>query len=455
MNIDRVLELMQDVPDYQTFLTVDELEESTHRLAERFPKVVELHLSGYSRQGSPITVIKIGSGSRKGLLFAMPHPNEPIGSMMLEFLSNRLAEDDVLRTELDYTWYIIKCIDIDGARLNEGWFKGPFSVTNYARHFYRPPSHLQVEWSFPIDYKNLHFNQPLPETQALMKLVEEIKPDFIFSLHNSGFGGAYAYLSHDTPAFYPYFYRVVESQDLPLHLGEAEVPYARTLSKAVYRMFSTEDSYDFLKKNGVVDPASLIKSGASSYAYSSRFGDPQFIICEMPYFYNSAIRDTSSSDMSRREATLAKVEQSKRHARFLREQYDFIKNYLSIQSPFRTALENTISHQMENLAAEENWAKSNPAMEVRATVAEKLDCFFVHRFYDLLSIGMFVRMIQTEIDASGETAELLAGMKTAQRWFNEETAALEKEMEYEVIPIQKLVRVQLGAGLLFADLVRR
>jgi len=41
-----------------------------------------------------------------------------------------------LRESLGYTWYLVKCIDPDGTRLNEGWFKGPFSIENLARHYY-------------------------------------------------------------------------------------------------------------------------------------------------------------------------------------------------------------------------------------------------------------------------------------------------------------------------------
>jgi hypothetical protein len=185
MKLDDLLNIISDVPDYQVFLTVDELKAGARKLAGRYPDAVEILPVGYSRQGDPIEALKIGDGPKKALLFAMPHPNEPIGSMMLEYLSARLAEDDGLRQELGYTWYLIKCIDPDGTRLNEGWFKGPFSIGNYARHYYRPPSHQQVEWTFPVDYKTLHFHDSLPEAQALMTLFEQIRPDFIYSLHNS------------------------------------------------------------------------------------------------------------------------------------------------------------------------------------------------------------------------------------------------------------------------------
>ncbi len=454
MNIDEVLALMQDVPDYQTFLTVDELNASMHQLASQYPQVVELIHIGHSRQGDPIHAMKIGSGRKTGLMFAMPHPNEPIGSLMLEFLSARLAEDDALRETLDYTWYIVKCIDVDGTRLNEGWFKGPFSVSNYARNFFRPAGHLQVEWTFPIDYKTLYFDQPLPETQALMKLMEEVRPDFIFSLHNSGFGGVYAYLTHDIPEYYPDFYRVVESQDLPLHLGEAEVPYAVTYSKAIFAELGIEKAYDFLEENGVPDPATVIKSGGSSTSYANRFGDPLCIVCEMPYFYNPAIHNTSPSDMLRRDAVLEGLQKSKADGEFFRQQYDRVKDFLTIQSPFRDTMEDRISSNDEYLASQENWARNDPVLNVPATVAEKFDNLLVRRFYNLLSIGMFVRMIQAEMDASGQKSALVDALQATQKWFDEESSALEKELAYDVVPIQKLVRVQLGAGLLYASLVK-
>ena len=453
MNIHEVLQLMQDVPDYQAFLTVDELDESTRRLAERFPQTVELIPLGHSRMGSPIQAIKIGSGKKTGLLFAMPHPNEPIGSMMLEFFTTRLAEDDALRDSLDFTWYIIKCIDVDGTRLNEGWFKGPYTITNYARHFFRPPGHLQVEWTFPIDYKTLHFDKPLPETQALMKLIEEVKPDFVYSLHNAGFGGVYAYVSHDIPAYYPDFYRLVESEDLPLHLGEAEAPYATKYADAVFSTLGTEDGYDFLEKNGVADPAEVINSGGSSAAYASQFNDAYYLVCELPYFYNPAITDTSKSDMTRREVTLQGLQSSKEQSGFMQAAYTEIADLLTVPSPFRDSIEGQLQTTPGYLAAQEEWARSDPSLTEQATVAEKFDGLLVHRFYELLNVGMFVRLIRYEIEQGGRRPQLSAALQKMEAHFDEFAARLERDLDYEVVPIRKLANVQLGAGLLYAGLI--
>ena len=454
MNIEEVLKLMQEVPDYQTFLTVDELNESMFHLAKQYPDVVELLFLGNSRQGAEIHAMKIGSGRKAALLYAMPHPNEPIGSMMLEFFSTRLAEDKALREALDYTWYIIKCIDVDGTRLNEGWFKGPFSITNYARHFYRPPGHLQVEWSFPLDYKDLHFNKPLPETRALMKLIREIKPDFVYSLHNSGFGGVYAYVSHDIPAFYPVFYKAVASENMPLHLGEAEVPYAQKFSDAIFSTISTEAGYDFLEANGVADPAAVINSGASSAAYASQYNkNAHYLVCEMPYFYNPTINDTSLSEMTRREITLQGLHAAREHNAEMQAGYEEIRELLKVSSPFRDSIENTLQTMPGYLAGQLEWARTDPSLSEPATLAEKFDGLLVHRFYDLLSEGMFVRMLRQELDEGGSRPQLEAAFEKMEKKFNSFAAQLEKDMDYEVVPIRKLANVQLGAGLLYASLV--
>jgi hypothetical protein len=453
MEFDDVLRIIHDVPDYQVFLTVDELKASTRQLANKHPNTVEVLPIGHSRQGDPIEAIRIGNGPRQALLFAMPHPDEPIGSMMLEFLSHRLAEDDALRQSLDYTWYMIKCIDPDGTRLNEGWFKGPFSLENYARHHYRPPSFQQVAWTFPIDYKTLHFHDPLPETQALMALIEQVRPDFMYSLHNSDFGGVYFYIWDEAPPLYEPFHKLVESQGLPLHRGEPEVPFGTEYASAIYKDFSITAEYDFLEEQTSTDPAEIIKGGTLSFEYAQKFCEPFTLIVEMPYFYHPAVNDTSASDMVRRDAILQAIAETRENVSSIQELYDAVKSELTVPSPFRDEIEEALRTSLEELAAEENWARTNPSTAEMATVAQKFDSLVIHRFHRLLGLGMFVRMLDAQIAATGESPTLCSTRETAKAAFDARSAALEAELDYTVVPIQKLVRVQLGSALLAADYV--
>ena len=161
--------ILKEIPDYKTFFTMDEMNESSKALAEEYPDIVSVSEIGKSRSGESMLCLKIGDGSHKGLMFGCPHPNEPIGTMMLEYFTRKLAEDREFREELDYTWYIVKVWDIDAFRMNSGWIKGPYTLYNYSRNFFRPAGYKQVDWTFPIDYKELHFHDSLPETEAMMK----------------------------------------------------------------------------------------------------------------------------------------------------------------------------------------------------------------------------------------------------------------------------------------------
>ena len=450
MELNDIFGILKDVPDYRVFLTVDELKTSSQELLSKYPDTVEILSIGCSRQNDPIEAVKIGDGPKKALLYAMPHPNEPIGSMMLEYLSLRLAEDDELREALGYTWYLVKCIDPDGTRLNEGWFKGPFSIENYTRNFYRPPSFQQIEWTFPIDYKTLHFHEPLPETQALMALMEQIRPDFVFSLHNSGFGGAYFYITEEAPSLYNLFHKLVESQDLPLHLGEPEMPYISLYANAIFKNTGITEQYDYLRQHADTDPAKIIKGGTDSFEYARSVCNPFGLVCEVPYYYNPAIGDTSTSDMVRRDTILKGVERDREDFSFLQEQYNKVKDALTVPSPFRDSIEEFLRTYEHQLNAEENWAQTDPKTAETATIAEKFDNLVIRRFYSLFPLGMFVRMLDTQIAATGESPTLAFSQETIKATFNRHSSELEVKLDYTVIPIQKLVRVQLGSALLAA-----
>ena len=84
-------EVLDKIPDYKDFMTVEELNTSNQALVEEF-KDVKLKYLGKTAEGRPIQCLEIGNGSRSALLFAFPHPNEPIGSLTVEFLSRFLAE---------------------------------------------------------------------------------------------------------------------------------------------------------------------------------------------------------------------------------------------------------------------------------------------------------------------------------------------------------------------------
>ena len=89
-------------PEYQAFLTVDELNERTKELSSRYPDVVEQSIIGKSRPGEPFTAWKIGREANGLSGLAVPIPNEPIGTLTIDFW----AEFLVRTTPCGMSWIV-------------------------------------------------------------------------------------------------------------------------------------------------------------------------------------------------------------------------------------------------------------------------------------------------------------------------------------------------------------
>ena len=435
-----------DVPDYQAFLSVDELNASSHRLREQYPDLVSIKKVGVTRRGDPIELLSIAGGEPNAFVFGGPHPNEPIGCMTIEYLSQRLCEDDDLRDELGYTWHFIKSIDADGMRLNEGWFKGPFTPTNYARHFYRPARHEQVEWTFPIEYKSLLFNDPLPETQALMRVIDETKPKLLYSLHNAGFGGVYYYVSDACPPLYDTFHQIPEWFDLALDLGEPEMSFADPFAPAVYRMLTSIDMYDHLERHGASDPAAIIGFAASSAQYAERHGS-FFLIVEMPYFDEPRVNDQSLSTKIRRDAILQAMDMATQHDAWIHDQHSAVESALRLDTPVRRALEDFLAMSAGFREADRQWVMTDESTNRPATQAELFSNLYTSRFYKLLNLGLLARMLKAEITNGNNSSAVASASESASARLESEGQSLESELDYRAIPIRSLVGVQCCAGL--------
>lgn len=450
-------ELLDNIPDYKEFLTVDEMDANSKKLAEEHPECVELFEMGKTRAEHPLLCLKIGNGSHVGLMFGCPHPNEPIGTMLLEYFTRQLAENKELREELDYTWYVVKAWDADGLRLNEKWLKGPYTLYEYSRNFFRPAGHQQVDWTFPIDYKDLHFHNPIPETSAMMKLIEDIRPEFIYSLHNAGFGGVYWYLTRQTPELYDQMREVARRQEVPLNLGEPEAPYCVSWSPAIYKALGIRQDYDYMEKYGVENVGDVLKCGTCSADFSEQLCNSFTLLTELPYFYDKRITDLSESKTKRGDAILQKMDWNDESNKFILDTMAISQKYMDEKNPFLLAL--IAFTESASGEATRKMVEQDPEYQKMATVAEEFDNLLISKFYKTLSYGMLIRANESELEkmkAAGEQnpekeAAFQKAFDLAVEAHKKLSDELEEKIHYEVVPIRKLVRIQLECGLMMAE----
>ena len=445
--------LIANIPDYKEFLTVDEMDANTLKLAEEYPDKVEVFKAGESRKGHPIYCMKIGQGSKNAFMFGCPHPNEPMGAMMLEYFTRAIVEDDALREDLDYTWYIIKSIDVDGTKLNEKWFKGPFTLSNYARNYFRPAGYEQAEWTFPMSYKKYSFDKPIPETQALMKIIDEVKPTFMYSLHNSGFGGTYWYLTEDIPAIWDDLYKASKKQEIPIHLGEPEVNYIVPYAPAIFPFIDQEQTYDYYEKYLDVPPESMMSCGTSSNAYAKKHGTTT-LVTELPYFFEERIQSDKLMDFPRREAALRKVDFYQNNYDSVEKYFNQVKHLISDDNPFAKMVALSLSKKGSSNEAQKAFIRDNKEYDALCKESEAFDNLDLPKFFALFFWTLTIRACEHEMEKD-HTAEELALLKEihaqCEAEFDKRATQVESDIHYEVTPIKKLVSIQLESGMIVAD----
>lgn len=428
------------VPDYDRYPLLDELETSTDAFAAGHPGV-EVWPAGASRAGHPIRCLEIPGGPLQALLVGVPHPEEPVGALLLEHLVPLLA--DGLAEELGFGFSVVKVGDPDAMRLNEAWFAEPYDLAGFLLRAYRPPLADQFEWTFPMEYKRYGFTRPLPEARAVMEAVHRRPLDLYMGLHNSYFSGAYFYLSGEDAVLQDELAAVMAAAGLPPHCGEPEAPYLETLADGVFRAFSLTDDYDYYEKYGA-DPAVLLTSGTSSDAYAETVWGCFTLVAEVPCFTSAKIADKRAAGLTRAEAKLRGLDVQEQLATWLHERYVLAAPHLTRETPWQRTVHAYLSSVKDDLRAERKQAETEADFAREATVAQLFDSLCLRELDALTRVGQFAGMLAAEPEQNDALADLRAEAETKVR---DRAPQLAAAGGLEPVPIRALVQCQLAALL--------
>ncbi|MET7486508.1 M14 family zinc carboxypeptidase [Streptomyces sp. NPDC005538] len=196
------------------YLSVTELVASARALAAHRPALCALRQVGVSRAGRPLHLLSVGHARRAVLVVAGAHANEPTGGSTLLALAERVVGERELRS--DTSWHFLLCADPDGASLHVT--PAPRSLFDYHLGFYRPAGPEQPEWSPSV----LPPDRLPPETRALTRVIDELRPYLQVTLHGTDLGGSWVQLTKDIPGLAEPFAKSAAELHIPVETGASD-----------------------------------------------------------------------------------------------------------------------------------------------------------------------------------------------------------------------------------------
>ncbi|MEV6168836.1 M14 family zinc carboxypeptidase [Streptomyces sp. NPDC051954] len=194
--------------------TVSELVSSARALAAHRPGLSALRQVGVSRAGRPLHLLSMGHARHAVLVVAGAHSNEPTGGSTALALAERVLHERRLRA--DTSWHFLLCADPDGASLHVT--PAPRSLHDYHLGFFRPAGPEQPEWSPSV----LPPDQLPPETRALTRVIDELRPYLQVTLHGTDLGGSWVQLTKDLPGLAEPFAKSAAELHIPVETGASD-----------------------------------------------------------------------------------------------------------------------------------------------------------------------------------------------------------------------------------------
>ncbi|GAA2823944.1 M14 family zinc carboxypeptidase [Crossiella cryophila] len=426
---------MDSLPELGRYPTVDESQAELDELAARYP--VTVRRIGTSRLGEPIRVVTIGEGEgeRDALVLGGPHPNEPVGGLTVRELGRLLCAEPWLRAGL--RWHLVPCIDPDGARLNESWYGVPGDRDAYGRGFYRPAMDEQPEWTFPHLAETGYFDRMLPETVALARLIDEVRPVLLASLHNAEYGGAFHYTTTTDPALAELLASVPGWFGVPLQHAVYEVPGSFRLTPGVLRMPTVAELTEGAPPGDGV-------FGASSGEYAGRYGAVS-VITEVPMWADPRASDSLPTGRLMEEVVAGLLAELVGAEEALAGVLDSVRGAVRLDTPHRRALDDVLVG-MRRIG--EGWRRMLGTAEGAraATVADECAFVALPHTLRLRAAGTLLRVLAAEQASGNVRPAIRAAQARAESLFTEWRAAADGQPG-TLIPLRAQAGIQLGSIL--------
>jgi hypothetical protein len=440
--------VLREVPVYDRFLRVNEIEV----LAGNFRQYssVEERTIGKTAENTPLKMYTVGSGEKTALIIGVPHSDEPLGSLVTVYFVDWMMK----HPEVDFfgwRWLIIPILEQRGMRMNEGWFNNWGSLVDTAKSYFREPTENQYEWTFPFEYKNYKWVHSRPESTAVKEIIRNEKPDLLCNLHHCGFYDTYFYFSRDLPEAYPRLRELSGNLVLPLSTANPDVPFGKVLSSGFYQMYGLRDYIDYYTVHEPENLLTMRRGSTSDEWYQDTVGGFSFN-CEVPLLKSSIRKDNEVSNYKLRGLLEKRREKRTATINYCIKVLTKLEHGFCFSDPvlLGSVLKHVASAMLELEFGE---AKIHSTANRNATNFEVFENDLMVDVADLLLLGQIWRVAET-ICVNQQKHQ--AGNITAK--IDRKITALAKKTNrrgrFVPIPLQKLIRMQLGTILIIADVLK-
>ncbi len=427
--------------------TLLRLDEATVRLAAAAEALGGKSIPvGRSREGRPLTLVRLGRGEIRSFWYAGPHANEALGVSTVVELAERLASNHgALDGPVGFD--VLLCIDPDGHVRNENWFADPIDPAAYYRGFYRPGLAECPDWDLPVDYANAsgaRLTRPsrLPESAALQAALELCRPAALVALHNAEVGGVHFPVQQLPAGAAQALTALASSSGFEVEERMLDDLAAPALTPGVFALPRFDEAYEAILGSGHPDPASLLPMGESAASWAGSRYQTATVVTEIPYWTPRSL--SASGSLGELAGATAAI--LKDRADWLTGQIDATAEFLGTDAWIQATKEGArllgrVALGLEHLGKRPAGAELATAQDVARLTLMFGRCLPLR----------FAGMLGTALRIGGAPASELVPVEA---FIDREVGEL-RSLELRPHPIARLVDLQLAAGLLVTDYVRQ
>jgi hypothetical protein len=316
-------------------------------------------------------------------------------------MAQALVENDEIREKLDYTWYLIKCSDPDGARENEGFQTGDQTPLNFCLNYYRTPNYITPDSCFPYRFGPLDLDNPVPETKAMMKLMDVIPFHFVSALHMMKWGGISYMVPHPCPELYAPLQNSAKMFNVFLRKRPGTM-VAPGVMAAEYLTPARGWVRQYAKGNTNIEPL----QGCNIYEYGQILNPDIFImIPECCIWYEPRMLDDRLSDTTMGAALKYGNEKMEASESFLIDVWNKAKPHMKTETRHKAMMEDYMEPLIEKYTNVSNppFSFSDKFHARKATVAEKIGIEGHDDLYRMFYLGGMVVTLKKEVEATGNS----------------------------------------------------